>query len=164
MGRGAGHDERISAYINAHGLPSNSFKKYESDLFDLRGFFDRESKAHQPARLKMGDALLKSPDGRYSIRAVEKAVKRDDSTPATELYVVIASDGAPERLLEMFWHESVTELLWGPKGSRFAVVRCKTAATPDDYFSCFYLAVDLERGEFLREESLKNDGFRRGVH
>jgi hypothetical protein len=160
LGLAAGHDERINAHINTHGLPPNSFKKYEGDLFDLLGFFDRESKAHQPARLTVGDAILKSPDGRYSIRAVEKPFTKDNGSRGTMLYLAITGDDGAERSLPVFWHESVTELLWGPRGSRFAVVRCKTAAKPDDYFSCFYLAVDLERGKSLREIGLKNDGFR----
>jgi len=160
MGRASGHNDRISAYINTHGLPPNSFKEHEGALFDLKGFFDRESKAQEPSRLKAGDRALKSPDGKYSIRPVESSFRKDDGSPGAMLNLVITGEVATHRSLPVFWDEGETDLLWGPRGSRFAVLRCKMVKRRNDYFSCFYLAVDLQRGEWLREESLKKDNLR----
>ena len=39
-GRAAGHNDRIREFIAERGLPRNSFKRWEKDLFDLKGYYD----------------------------------------------------------------------------------------------------------------------------
>jgi hypothetical protein len=39
VGRAAGHNDRINEYIVERGLPSNSFKRWEKELFDDRRSF-----------------------------------------------------------------------------------------------------------------------------
>jgi hypothetical protein len=58
-----------------------------------------------------------------------------------------AGDGT-RRLIPLTWNPGPVELVWGPEGSRFVIVRGEEGR----FIS--YIAVDLMRGESLREEHL----------
>jgi hypothetical protein len=148
-GREAGHNDRIHAYTGQRGLPPNSFKRWDRELFDLNGHFEFRCRDNSPLRLTRRGPAAKSLDGRHEIRILERQYEKDDGTRAEGLAVAIfgAGDGT-RRLIPLTWNPGQVELVWGPEGSRFAIVRGEEGR----FIS--YIAVDLMRGESLREEHL----------
>jgi hypothetical protein len=149
IGRRAGHDDAVTAHIKLHGLPPNSFKRWEKDIFELKEFFDRESKTTPPTRLKDGGPTLKSPDGKFTIRPALIDLKGTDDKPFQRLGFVLGGETLNPTSQSILFDDGETDLLWGPKGSRFAVFRCKSSKT--DLVQ--YMAFDLQRGTSLRWES-----------
>ena len=150
LGRSAGHNEAVMEHVKLQGPPPNSFNRWSKDLFDLKEFFDRESKTVHPTPLKPGGRTLKSPDGRFTIRPVQTESKNDDGTIRHCLGIVLGGETLNTTTEEIIWDEGETDLLWGPQGSRFAVIRCKTVKS--DYFAFHFQALDLQRGKWLRWE------------
>jgi hypothetical protein len=146
MGRGAGHNARIAEYIKEHGLPSNSFKRWEKELFDLKTYYESRTEAERPHRLTRGDPALRSPDGRYTFRPVKTWFEKDDGRLTDTLGIAVGGDGIRHDVLTVLWDEGDTDFLWGPEGSGFAVVRCMWKEKP------WYMALDLKRGRWLREQ------------
>jgi hypothetical protein len=70
IGRAAGHNGRIKEFIAERGLPGNSFKRWEKELFDLKGYYGRRKKTERPIHLAFGGPVAKSPDGKYTLRLV----------------------------------------------------------------------------------------------
>jgi hypothetical protein len=145
FGREVGHNETIRKSITAHGLPSNSFKKWEKELFDLKGFWGRQMKTTQPIPLHAGGPLLKSPDGRFTIQPVKPEEKGSDGVIHHDLGLRVSGNGSGPRTEDIIW-SGETDLLWGPQGSRFAVIRCRGKTSVD------YMALDLQRVAWLRWE------------
>jgi hypothetical protein len=145
LGRAAGHNDRIAEYIREHGPPSNSFKRWEKELFDLKGYYESRLKAERPHRLASGGPVVRSPDGRVTIHPVKIQYRKDGSL-AEILGLVVGGDGVEHEASWVPGDEGGTDLLWGPKGSGFAVVRCEGKDKPR------YMALDLRRGRWLREE------------
>jgi hypothetical protein len=144
LGRHDGHNARIAESIRAHGLPRNSFKRWEKELYHLRDTFESRAKGEPPHRLTLGGPAFRSSDGTYSIRPVKVASRRDDGRTADDLAVVVGVNGVEHEPLRVFWDEGETDFLWGPEGAGFAVIRCKNKGEP------MYLAVDFKRGRWLR--------------
>jgi hypothetical protein len=146
-GRQAGHNEGVRAYIKDHGPPPNSFKRWEGELFDMNGFFEVHRKVESPLRLTIGGPAAKSPDGTREIRLVEWNHEKRDGSLAKCLAVSIrgAGDLAPGPVGVM-WDQGAVDLLWGPTGSRFAVIRGQEQG------AIRYQALDLTTGRVLREE------------
>ena len=46
-----GHNDHIAQYIRWHGLPTNTFKPWERELFDLYRYFEVRSRTNVPTRL-----------------------------------------------------------------------------------------------------------------
>jgi hypothetical protein len=146
LGRAAGHNERIADSIKEHGLPGSSFKRWEKELFDLKGDYGSRIKTEKPHRLTVGGPAVKSSDGRYTIRPVKSQFKKDDGSLGDVLGVVVGVDGVDHEALKVFIDQGKTDFFWGPKDSGFAVIRSERK---DE--SC-YMALDLKRGHWLREE------------
>ena len=71
IGRAEGHNHRIDEVIAKRGLPSNSFKPWEKELFDLKGCYQTRSKTEKSFRLALGGPPAKSPDGKCTLRLVK---------------------------------------------------------------------------------------------
>ena len=52
--RSQGHDEHIRQYVAWNGLPRNSFKPWEKELFSLKPWFTERSRSNPPIRLIAG--------------------------------------------------------------------------------------------------------------
>ena len=147
FGRIAGHNDRIQEHIKAHGLPANSFKGWDKELFDLKGYFARRRQSEEPHRLSPGSPALKSPDGGFTVRPVNSPIVKPDGRREDRLGLVVGGPTAERPVADVFFDEGRSELVWGPKGSGFAVIRCPRS----DHDR--YMALDLTRGSWLRCES-----------
>jgi hypothetical protein len=152
LGRANGHNARIKESIAAHGLPANSFKRWEKDLFDLKGYVETHLKAGPAVPLKVDGPAAKSPDGKHSIRVAKVTTKSVVDDKPYERVVLIVDDGrASDRPFSLVGLEGEPRLLWGPEGSGFAVVLYKNLWGEQAE------AIDLHRGWWLRMETLFRD-------
>jgi hypothetical protein len=140
-----GHNDHIAQFVRWNGLPRNTFKPWERELFDLYHYFDGRSLREVPLRLLVDGPAVVSPDGKQSVRLVQRA--KDAVCPSDSRRVVIYAGNVV--LHEHFAHfeKGDSELLWGPEGSRFAVIRSVCEKKEN------YVAYDLQTGSRLREES-----------
>ncbi len=147
-----GHNDHVAQYIRSHGLPRYSVKRWEKELFNLAVYFDEQSRIETPKRLCAGGPGFVSPDGRNLVRAV--AGKSSRGLPDSLDLVVSAGDvvlGVPY----VRFGKGDSDFLWGPAGSRFVVVRSRSAGRE------LYVACDLRTGRSLREDgwiSAQNNG------
>ena len=71
-GRVDGHNDRITEHIKANGLPKESFKPWEKELFGLQDYFESRRKHEKPEILAADGTALKSPDGTCTLKPVVK--------------------------------------------------------------------------------------------
>jgi hypothetical protein len=143
-GRRAGHDARIREYIQKRGLPSNSFKRWERELFDLRGYYQGRVKTETPCPLTRSGRAVKSPDRKYKIRLVKTKLQIDDYPVVDGVCVVVSVGSVDHEALGVLYDGDI-DFFWGPKESGFAVMRVREEGeTP------MFMALDLKRGEWLR--------------
>jgi hypothetical protein len=140
-----GHNDRIAQYIRWHGLPKNTLKPWQQELFDLYRYFDDRSRTDVPTRLLAGGPAVVSPDGRNSVRLVEGA--KDAEIPYNSRTVVITAGNVVLHQYYAHLEKGESDLLWGPEGSRFAVIRSVYQQREH------YVAYDLRTGWELRDES-----------
>jgi hypothetical protein len=149
IGRARGHNERIAEHIKAHGPPSSSFKPWEKELFGLKAYFNERLQVATPQPLDADGPALRSPDGRYSVRAVKVTSEEKGRRKSERMAVEVRTNGVAHEP-EMVWlGDGPLNLLWGPEGSAFAVLRQSGGPSPA------YLALDLRRGVWLRWEASK---------
>lgn len=149
LGRSFGHNKTLSDSMKLRGLPANSFKRWEKELFGLEAYFIARSKQQAPVRPKAGGPVLKSPDGKFTITPVRSEYKRQDGSTGNVFALIVGGDGVKPSTVNVWWDD--VDLVWGPNGSRFAVLR-NVQKEWDKYD-----ALDLQRGEWLRQEMhLKN--------
>ena len=134
-----GHNDHVAQYIRWNGFPGNSFKPWENDLFDLKGAFARLARGGAPVRLTPGGPAAVSPDGKNRVQPVGRG-HRDG------LEVVISAGDVVLRTASVRFDKGDSDLVWGPNGSRFAVVRSTREGNEQ------YAAYDLRTGRILREE------------
>lgn len=152
VGRADGHDDRIKESIAAHGLPANSFKRWEKELCDLKGYVALRLEAGPAISLKVDGPPTKSPDGKHSVRAGKVTEKSVVDGKPHEYIVLIVDDGrVSDRPVTLIGFEGEPRLLWGPEGSGFAVVLYKELGGEQAE------AIDLHRGWWLRMERLSPD-------
>jgi hypothetical protein len=142
--RAAGHNAHIAQYVRWHGLPKNSLKAWEKELFDLKGYFAARSRTEAPRRLVAGGPAEVSPDSRNALRPVGYLM--NDGSTSDGLKVVVTTGKATLDDWYVRYEQGESFLLWGPDGSRFAVVR----STDDKIVT--YKAYDLRTGRVLRTE------------
>jgi hypothetical protein len=151
VGRADGHNARIEEHIAAHGLPANSFKRWEKDLFDLKGYVAARPKAGPAIPLKVDGPAVKSPEGNHSARVARVTEEGLDGKPYKHVVLIIDDGRAGNRPIALIGLEDEPRLLWGPEGSGFAVVLYKGFAGETAE------AIDLKRGWWLRQETLSPD-------
>jgi hypothetical protein len=140
-----GHNDRIAQHIRWHGLPKNTLKPWEQDLFNLHRYFDDRSGTDVPSRLLAGGPAAVSPDGRNSVQLV--AGVKDDGSQGDWLWVIITAGNVVLNKGFVRPDKCDSDLLWGPEGSRFAVIRSVYEKR------AHYAAYDLRTGRHLRDES-----------
>jgi hypothetical protein len=140
-----GHNDRVAQYIRWHGLPRNTLKPWEKELFNPRGFFNEQSRIDAPKRLLASGPPVVSPDARNSVRPVARA--NDQGIPDGPLSVVITEGNVRRGEWYVRLLKGESDLLWGPEGSRLAVIRSTSE------FGEKYSAFDLRTGRHLRDES-----------
>jgi hypothetical protein len=148
-----GHNDRINHYIRWHKLPKNTLQPCKQELFNLKAYFEGHTRTHASDRLLPGGTAVASPDGMTSIRPI--ADVKDDGSPSDSLKVVIAAGNAVLADWHVRFGKGESDLVWGPDGSHFAVIRSISERT-----EC-YTAYDLRTGRCLCSESW-DDGKRRG--
>jgi hypothetical protein len=175
IGRVEGHNARIEEYIRSHGLPKNSLKPWEKELFGLKEYFENRKLSEKPIRLMVGAPEARSPDGNHVVRLVKVPEKVPPPRKDSELrvppdprvdeaarillekdyitvqtpYFAVGDPGDKANLMYCFWRDIEPELVWGPKGSWFAVIKGRmTKDGPADYE-----AIDLRVKRRIREES-----------
>ena len=147
FGRIAGHNDRVKEHVKVHGLPAGSFKRWDRELFDLKGYFAHQIESEEPHRLAAGGPPLKSPDGEFTIRPVVSMIVKPDGSREDRVGIAAVGPAPARPVADVFFDEGRSELVWGPKGSGFAVIRCRRS----DHDR--YMALDLKRGWWLRCES-----------
>jgi hypothetical protein len=140
-----GHNDRIAQHIRWHGLPKNTFKAWEYELFFLKRFFDDRSRTNALQRLVPGGLAFSSPDGRNTVRPVTG--DKNDRTHHSSLKVIIAAESVVLDEWYVRFDVGDSDLLWGLEGSRFVVIRSTSDKTEH------YRAFNLRTGRFLREET-----------
>jgi len=146
--RTAGHNDRIRKYIAERGLPRNSFKRWDKELFDLNGYYKARLGTETAQSLALGRSVVKSDDGKYTMRLVKGSIRPDDGSLRDVPSVVVSVEGVDRKPSMNLWgaDEANVDLLWGPKDSGFAIIRFKRK------YGTSFRAVDLHTGKWLREE------------
>jgi hypothetical protein len=145
-GRTTGHNARIRKYIEWFGLPSNSLKAWETELFDLCGFFGARWKAGHSIYLRAGGPAAISPDGDREVVLMEESVGGHVKRLRVSIRVCGTRSGTE---VDLFSYRKPVELVWGPTRAGIAVLQGRT----DD--AVYYEAIDLRAGAYLRGEHYK---------
>jgi hypothetical protein len=161
VGRVKGHNARIAESIRDNGVPKNSFKPWDKELFGLAQYFEIRSRTEKPVRLTMNGPSARSPDGKFVVKLVkhdllhelseppaangEPPAKPDETIKPTP-FLLVGEQDVQANWIWFFGEEP--ELVWGPKDSWFAVLRVKsrTGDVPD------FVAVDLRGKREIRHE------------
>lgn len=123
-GRIAGNNERIADWIKTRGLPANSVKPWERQVFDIAAYFAECERRGAVLRLTPEGSPYVSPDGRLSI-----AVEHRRPTRAIRFYRIWLTFRPPGKREELgeesvrFRRAGRAELCWGPAGSPLAFLR-----------------------------------------
>ena len=96
LGRVNGHNDRIMESIKAHGVPKNSFKPWEKELFGLEDYFKSRRKHEKAETLTADGPALKSPDGTCTIKLIAKSVT-SDGKEVKRLSLELSGDGRKPR-------------------------------------------------------------------
>jgi hypothetical protein len=145
LGRASGHNKRIKEFITEKGLPSNSFKKWEKELFDLEGYFEEQTRKKKPFRLTASGPPTESPDGKYTLYLDKTQREKPNGTVSDHWSILIMRAGIDRKRYELF-REGDVDCVWGPKGAAFAVIRTNTTN------GARLEALDVGRGKLLRLE------------
>jgi hypothetical protein len=146
FGRMDGHNDRIEEQIMARGLPANSLKRWEKEIFDLKGYCTARPGDMGPHPLSAGGRAWKSPDGAFAIRSVTRRWLNNDGRWGDRLGIVVGEDASQRPTVEVPFDRGRSELFWGPEGSGFAVIRCRGADRD------WYMALDVKAVQWLRFE------------
>ena len=150
LGRADGNNNRIKEFIAERGLPSNSFKRWEKDLFDLRGYYEKRTEKERPFHVSLDGPAAQSADGEYTLRLVKTQHKQRDGTLSDHLSMIVSVAGIDHKEFGFYRQEKeAIDGFWGPTGSGFAVIRCNAARTLS------LIAFDLERGKLLRRQWIR---------
>ena len=116
-----GYNDHVAQYVRWHGPPKNSFKPWENELFNLRRFFNDQSRTEAAKRLVAGKPGVVSPDGRYRVQPVAGLDER--GVPNGSLWLDFSAGNV--MLSDCFVRPFIgdSDLHWGPKGSPMVVVR-----------------------------------------
>jgi hypothetical protein len=140
-----GHNDHIDQYIHWHGLPSNTLKPWEQELFHLKRWFDDQSRNDRPKRLVGGTTAVIAPDGIHGVRPVQDVDL--DGSPSEGLKIIVACKGVVVNQRYARVSKGESELLWGPKNAPFFVIRSVTQDCEE------YCAFDSRTGRHLNTET-----------
>lgn len=154
LGRAAGHNDRIREFIREHGYPGGSYKRWEKELFDLRGALAARASAGRTARLSVEDPPATSPGGRSTLELRrDETIDRRTAAPSTTSEIRATTGGVARTIpLPRPLHEARSlDVAWGEEGSDVAFLRCDPSpgdAAPRRRFA----ALDVRTGRWLRFE------------
>jgi hypothetical protein len=166
IGRVEGHNARIAEYVRDHGPPKNSFKPWEKELFELKEYFEGRSRTEKPIRITVGGPEARSPDGRFVFKLVKRPFKYPAPPTAsgefpkgevTEIFPCLLVGDLDDEASRIYFPREDAELFWGPKGSWFAVLRCRNRQG----HGMDYIAIDLHGLRTIREEFGHREAFRK---
>ena len=102
-------------------------------------------KTEKPIRLNGDGTAVKSIDGKTTIRSTGEIRTRKDGTRFRMISIAVNDSEREAAYFVPRTPDESAELLWGPKDSRFAVVRCAEDGTEK------YVVLDLARNWWLWE-------------
>jgi hypothetical protein len=146
VARVRGHNARVAEYVCDHGPPKNSLKPWEKELFGLKEYFESRCRTGAPTRLTVGGPAAVSPDTGYAVKLVKRPDKTLEGKPTESTWIVVGDQDIESKRTGLWMKDA--ELVWGPKGSWFAVLRGarRTHGGQD------YMALDLRRVRTIRLE------------
>src|SRR5262249_41063573 len=106
-----GHNKRIRESIAEKGLPTNSFKRWEKQLFDLKHYYLAKTKTADPTPWRLDGPASKSPNGKHTLRLVKDQVKQPGGKYWDKQSLVISGDKSGR---ESIWLEGKMDCFWGP--------------------------------------------------
>jgi hypothetical protein len=134
LGRTEGNNDRVRTWVKEHGPPANSLVRWKDELSDLPAFFAAKTKVGATVPLRIGGPNLTSPDGRFTLRQVavrvNKAPTPFDRT-VTTIGLEVSERGTIREVMTDDWGDGLTDLVWGPPGAPFAVVKSRGHDGPD---------------------------------
>ncbi len=150
-GRASGHNDRIAESIKEDGLPRNSFKRWEKELYNLEGTFQARAVGGRPRELTAGGPAVESPNGKFTIR-LRELPEADRPRPEMRHALVVTEGGADraEPQNEGWGDARKTEFVWGPEGSGLAFFR-RSQFPPDQPEERVFSAFDLRSGHWVRQ-------------
>jgi hypothetical protein len=144
-GRIEGHNARILESIRINGPPKNSFKLWEKELFGLENYFENQIHSDKPIRLIVGGEGTTSPDKKQVVKLVNLVIDINGKpTQTTHLRV----GNVDVRVSTVVNQLEIADLVWGPTGSNFAVLKYKAV----DHVGMDYTAIDLRTPRRMRSE------------
>jgi hypothetical protein len=147
LGRLEGHNARIREHIRDHGLPKNSFKPWENELFDLKKYFTDRISIDKPIRLIVGGPEATSPGGKHVVKLVNRLEEGTPySKPKEATYIQVGK--AEVKVSNQVDRLDFVELVWGPVDSWFAVLKYR--GLNSDQMD--YIAIDLRSVRRIRTE------------
>lgn len=153
LGRAAGHNERLKEQIAAHGALAGSYKAWDKELFDLKGFFAAADAAKRSGTLELDGPIVKSPDGKSSLGL--RRIPADPNSAAATASDLLASSEKGETTISLAPHLSSAgkvEVAWGPEGSNLAMVRWSDLSA-NSAADRVIAAVDVKIGRWIRQET-----------
>ena len=152
LGRHAGHNDRIMQSIKSRGLPLNSYKPWERELSDLKGYFAARSQAGATRRLVAYGPGVWTQDGRYAIRLRERPKERVSSRARDPEFLITAPGTTRAAFVGPLGAAAgKTEVFWGPESSHLAFIRWSDYP-PDHKLDQAFVAIDAKSGEWVRAE------------
>ena len=122
-GRLAGNNNRIVEFIEKHGSPSNSYKRWTRGLFDMAAYFAEREQAGATVRLAAQLSPMISPDDRLVIRVEKRPPRRE--TPDWRILLNFASPVLNKPWVETLRYRTSGEcdLTWGMEDSHLVFFR-----------------------------------------
>ena len=145
--RVSGHNDRIERYIRSHGIPGNTLKPWQGELFHLKRYFDDRLRIGGTHKLHAGGPAVVSPDGRSNVKLIARFAVADDGSPIDSLKVVISTRDAVLDDWRPLCQRGDFDFIWEPEGSRFVVLRSISAK--EEHFEAY----DLRTGHRLCTET-----------
>ncbi len=145
IGQVEGHNAKIMEYIRVHGSPRNSFKPWEKQLFGLKDYFENRCLSEKPIRMTVGDPAVPSPGGEFAVKLVNRP-DMNNGRHVESLWITVGDKDIGSQRTALLLKDA--EMIWGPKGSWFSVVRGKSLT--GDHMD--YMALDLRDVRTIRLE------------
>ena len=145
LGRLQGYNQTIRNHVARNGSPPYSFKRWESELFALKAYFDGAAVLAPPVSIRSDGPPFVSEDQTWTLRLVkppDQEVSELRLTRSAATLIVLTARPQDDEM----------QILIGPAGSEFAVLRYQHRGA----FSK-YVAIDVRRGVRLRSCSAKDD-------
>jgi hypothetical protein len=132
-------------------------------LFGLKKYFETRSRTEKPIRMTVGGPEARSPDGQFVVKLVKRPFKfppelfKPPFEPAAsgppegeviKILPCILVGGLDDEAHRIYFSREDAELVWGPKGSWFAVLRYRSREGDAMEYKTF----DLRGARPIRDE------------